>query len=72
MDAQKKNLVFAPINYYIMIAGLGLIALGMVLMSSEKAEGGLGTMGLTVGPITILTGLAIEFFAIMYKAPEKK
>jgi hypothetical protein len=72
MEHQKKSLVFAPINYFILIGGIVLIVLGMIIMSSETAEGGLGTLGLTVGPMTILAGLAVEFFAIMYKAPEKK
>lgn len=53
-----------------MLAGIGVVALGFILMSLETAEYGFGSLGLTVGPITIMTGLGIGFFAIMHR-PKK-
>ena len=50
-----------------MLIGLAVIVLGFVLMSLDKEEYGFGAMGLTVGPIVLLIGFAIEFFAIMVK-----
>lgn len=60
-------LIFGKKNYLLMLIGLAVIALGFVLMSLDKEEYGFGTMGLTVGPIVLLIGFAIEFFAIMVK-----
>lgn len=67
---ENNKLAFQKINYILMLAGIGVLVLGFVLMSMENAEYGFGSLGLTVGPITIMTGLGIEFFAIMHR-PKK-
>ncbi|TAH26315.1 MAG: DUF3098 domain-containing protein [Cytophagales bacterium] len=58
---------FSKINYIIMLAGIGVLLLGYIVMTMETAEYGFGSMGLTVGPILLLVGFVIEFFAIFYK-----
>jgi hypothetical protein len=61
----KQDFVFGKNNYALMLGGLGLIVLGFVLMSLEKAEYGFGTLGLTVGPVLALAGFVMEIFAIL-------
>ena len=64
---ENNKLAFQKMNYILMLAGIGVVVLGFVLMSLETAEYGFGSLGLTVGPITVMIGLGIEFFAIMYR-----
>jgi hypothetical protein len=70
----KKNaLPFSKSNYTFMIIGIVLILGGFVIMSMDSAEFGFGTLGLTVGPLVVMSGFVIEFFAILRKpsSPEK-
>lgn len=68
---KKENFVFGKMNYIFMIAGLLIIALGFLIMTMETAEYGFGSLGLTVGPVTIFIGIATEFVAIFYKPKSK-
>ncbi|HSZ73124.1 MAG TPA: hypothetical protein VK750_10655 [Cytophagaceae bacterium] len=68
----NQPLVFGKRNYQILIASLFLIALGYVLMSLEKGEYGIGTLGITVGPMIVLAGFGLTFWAILYKDKTKK
>ena len=68
---KENNLVFKKANYLIMFAGMGLLILGIVLMSMETNTYGFGPLGLTVGPLVLIAGFVVEFFAIFYK-PKKK
>jgi ABC-type transport system involved in cytochrome c biogenesis permease subunit len=67
---QEDKLVFDKINYQIMIAGIGLIILGFIIMMMETGEYGIGFLGLTLGPVIVVLGFAVEFAAILYK-PKK-
>lgn len=65
----KKNaLPFGKTNYTFMLAGIALILLGFLTMAMDKAEFGFGTLGLTVGPLLVLSGFVVEFFAIFRKS----
>jgi len=66
-----SNLVFKKENYRIMYLGLGVLVLGFIVMTLDKTQYGFGFLGITLGPIILLTGFAIQFFAILYK-PKKK
>lgn len=78
----KKREPLAPLfgkqNIYIMIAGLVVIAAGMLLMSGGKNQDPnvfnndlvYGFRRITIAPIVILLGFAIEIVAIFWK--EKK
>lgn len=66
----KNKLVFQKENYFIMLAGIGLILLGFFVMSLDKEPYGFGTLGLTVGPLILFIGFLVQFFAIFYK-PKK-
>ena len=63
----KNDFVFKKENYYIMLIGLAVLLSGFLITMFESAEYGFGFMGLTLGPIVILSGFAIEFVAIFYK-----
>lgn len=64
---KNPKLLFEKQNYMIMIAGVVVIALGFVIMTLETAEYGFGSLGLTIGPLTVLVGFVIEFVAILKK-----
>ena len=55
---------FRKINYVLMLVGVLGIALGFTLMALDPVPHGCGLLGLTVGPITVCIGLAIQFLAI--------
>ncbi|HEY8401425.1 MAG TPA: DUF3098 domain-containing protein [Cytophagaceae bacterium] len=67
----NKKLVFQKINYILMLIGLACLILGYIIMAMEDAEYGFGTLGLTVGPIILIIGFIIEFFAILYRPKEE-
>jgi len=68
----KNKLVFEKINYVLMLAGLAMIILGFVVMTQDKAEYGFGSLGITIGPIIVVMGFAVQFLAILYKPKSKE
>ena len=58
---------FGKKNYQLMIIGVVVIALGFVLMALDGQDFGFGFLGLTLGPIVVMLGFVIEFFAILHK-----
>lgn len=64
-------MIFRRSNYLIMLAGIGFIVLGFILMTLETAEYGFGPLGLTVGPGCIVAGFLIQLFAILHKEKPK-
>ena len=54
-----------------MIVGMVVLALGFLIMSSDSEPYGFGFLGLTLGPIVLMTGFLIQFVAIFYK-PKKE
>ena len=65
--ADKEALPFGKTNYTLMLAGIATILIGFFVMSLDKSEFGFGFLGITLGPIIVLSGFAIEFFAILKK-----
>ena len=63
----RKNFAFGKKNYLIMFVGLVVLAIGFIIMTMDKEQYGIGFMGITLGPIVVLAGFAIEFVAIFYK-----
>ncbi len=72
--------LFDKKNFYLMIAGAVLIALGMLLMVGGKSddpatflkEGVYGTRRITVAPILIIIGFALEIAGIFWKGKSKQ
>lgn len=68
MAEKKNNFAFGKENYKWMLIGLGVLLLGFIVMSLDNTQHGQGFLGLTLGPIIIVAGFVIEFFAIFKKA----
>lgn len=71
---EEKRLPFTKMNYVLVLAGIALIALGMVLMigggSSDPDvfnEKMFNFQRLTLSPILILLGFVVEIVAIFWK-----
>lgn len=67
----KNNLIFSRVNYILMVVGVFILIIGLYIMMLDKEAYGFGSLGITVGPIVLLLGLIVEFFAIFYK-PKKQ
>lgn len=60
-----SEMPFGKVNYQLMIAGIVTLLAGFLIMSLDSEEFGFGFLGLTLGPIVLAVGFAIEFFAIL-------
>lgn len=69
MDTKSK-LPFGKKNYTLMLIGVGLVILGFTIMSLDGEPFGFGFMGLTLGPIVVMSGFVTELFAILHN-PKK-
>ena len=69
---EKKNslMPFGKENYILMIVGIAVILSGFIIMSLDKEEFGFGFLGITLGPIIVVSGFVVEFFAIL-RTPRK-
>ena len=67
----NKDLPFQKKNYLIMLAGIIVLALGFVIMTLDSEPYGFGFLGITLGPIVVMSGFIIQFFAIFYKDKAK-
>lgn len=56
----------------IMLAGLAVLIIGFIVMSLDKQPYGFGFLGLTLGPIIVMTGFVIQFFAILHNPHKDK
>ncbi len=54
-----------------MLIGIGLIFLGFFIMTLDNQPYGFGFLGITLGPIVVMSGFIVEFFAILYKGRKK-
>lgn len=70
--SDKNKLAFQKINYMIMLVGVVMLILGFFIMTLDTEPYGFGFLGLTLGPLTVLLGFAIEFVAILYRSKENK
>ena len=55
-----------------MLVGLAVLIIGFVVMSMDSEPYGFGFLGLTLGPIIVMTGFVIQFFAIMHNPHKDK
>ena len=59
---------FGPRNYRLMWLGLALLAAGFItMMFGDKNNYGEDFIGITLGPLLLLAGFAVEFAAIMVR-----
>lgn len=66
----KSKLPFGKKNYVIMLVGVGLLVLGFTVMSLDNELFGFGFMGLTLGPVIVMSGFIAQLFAILHN-PKK-
>ena len=62
----KDKLAFGKKNYILMLAGIATIILGFIIMTLDTEPHGFGFLGITLGPIIVMLGFIIEFFAILH------
>lgn len=65
--SNKDKLAFGKTNYMIMLAGIATLLVGFIIMTLDTEPYGFGFLGLTLGPIVVMAGFVIEFFAIFHK-----
>ena len=58
---------FGPRNYRLMFIGLAVLAVGFFLMTLGKEPYGFDSISLTIGPVLLVVGFVIQFFAIMLR-----
>lgn len=66
--SNKEKLAFKKANYILMLIGIGVLVIGFFIMTLDKEDYGFGFLGITLGPIVVMAGFIIEFFAIFYKS----
>ncbi len=67
MPDKKNKFAFNRDNYRWMLIGLATVIGGFIIMSLDSTQHGQGFLGLTLGPIVIMSGFIIEFYAIFKK-----
>ena len=63
----ESKLPFGRRNYKLMIIGVLTLVVGFIIMSIDNEQHGFGFLGLTLGPIVVVAGFIIQFFAILLK-----
>jgi len=66
--SNKEKLAFKKANYVLMLIGIGVLIIGFFIMTLDKEDYGFGFLGITLGPIVVMIGFIIEFFAIFLKS----
>jgi hypothetical protein len=73
MAKQNKNkMAFTRMNYTLMLIGIGVLLLGFFIMTQDKETYGFGFLGITLGPLIVVAGFIIQFFAIFHKPRKNK
>ncbi len=55
-----------------MIIGIATLIVGFTIMALDKETHGFGFLGLTLGPLIVLSGFVLEIVAILHTPKEKK
>ncbi|WP_225986360.1 DUF3098 domain-containing protein [Rufibacter sp. LB8] len=69
--ASKTTFLFNKRQFTPLFIGMGLVALGFLLMATDSHPQGYGFQGLTLAPLLVITGLAIPFWGIFRKNSPK-
>lgn len=54
-----------------MIAGLIVLTVGFIVMTLDKEPHGFGFLGITLGPMIVLSGFIVEIFAILHRPSDR-
>lgn len=63
----ENKLPFGKKNYQWMIIGVVTLVIGFIIMTLDREPHGFGFLGLTLGPIIVMTGFMLEIYAILHK-----
>lgn len=73
----KSDFAFGRINYILMLSGIGLIVLGFILMAGGKSDDPnvfnpdvFSFRRITLAPIVVLSGFALNIYAILKKSKD--
>ena len=69
-QAPKGAMTFGRRNYMAMLAGIAVILTGFFVMSIDSKPFGFGFLGITLGPLLLLAGFGMQFWAIFLKDKE--
>jgi hypothetical protein len=65
-EPNKQPFPFTKINYILLLIAVVSIIAGYGAMLLDHTPHGFGFLSLTLGPILLVIGLILPFFAIMY------
>ncbi len=65
-----SKLPFGKKNYQWMVIGIVTLIAGFLIMSMDSQPHGFGFLGLTLGPIIVMSGFIIEIYAILHNPTE--
>jgi len=60
----QSNMPLGAKDIKILLLGIGIILIGFFVMTLDKEEFGFGFLGLTLGPILVLSGIIIPVFSL--------
>ncbi|MEY2760615.1 MAG: hypothetical protein RLZZ96_515 [Bacteroidota bacterium] len=60
----QSNMPLGTKDIKILLLGIGIMLIGFFVMTLDKEEFGFGFLGLTLGPILVLTGIIIPVFSL--------
>ena len=66
--SNKEKLAFQKTNYILMLVGIVVLIIGFYIMTLDNEDYGFGFLGITLGPVVVMIGYIIEFFAIFHKS----
>jgi hypothetical protein len=67
----SSAMLFGRRQFMPVLLGLAVIAIGFTCMALDPTPQGYGFLGLTLGPVLVLTGLMLPFFGIFRKSRPK-
>ncbi len=68
----NSSMPFGRNNYVLMLIGIALIVVGFIIMTTDTEIYGLGFRGITLGPISVMSGFIFELYAITRKPKVKE
>jgi uncharacterized Tic20 family protein len=69
--SNKEKLAFQKSNYILMLIGIVVLIIGFYIMTLDNEDYGFGFLGITLGPVVVMVGYIIEFFAIFHKSKKQ-